>query len=215
MTASADSGWPWAAHRALALAAECYETPEWAVEAILDVEMMTTLVIDPCCGRGVLAEAAAERGHRVDAFDLYDWGYGSSPVDFLAWRFITGGDAGGGAGGAPAPWTCLMNPPFTRAAAFAEHALAQGAHKVMLFQRLALWQSRRRRAFWAAHPPSRIYVCESAAECWRIDIAPAARTGGTALTHAWFVFERRHPAGTLIGRLHRPGRPGVANKDDD
>ena len=54
--------WPWAAHRALAVVVECYETPEWAVEAILDAEMMTTLVIDPCCGRGVLAEAAAERG---------------------------------------------------------------------------------------------------------------------------------------------------------
>ena len=133
MTVSAASDWPWAVHRALAVAAECYETPEWAVEAILDVEMMSARVIDPCCGRGVLAEAAAERGHRVDAFDLYDWGYGSSPVDFLTWRF-TDGDT---RTLQPAPWTCLMNPPFTQAVAFAEHALAQGANKVMLFQRLA------------------------------------------------------------------------------
>ena len=194
MTDSAAPDWPWAAHRALALAAECYETPEWAVEAILDVELMTALVVDPCCGRGVLAEAAAERGHRVAAFDLYDWGYGNSPVDFLTWQFAD----------EPAPWTCLMNPPFTQAAAFAEHAFAQGARKVLLFQRLALWQSRRRRAFWAAHPPSRIYVCESRAECWRVDIAPAARQGGHKRPHAWFVFERDHPAGTLMGRLRKP-----------
>ena len=79
--------WPWAGHKAQALEAECYETPEWAVEAILEREILTGLVIDPCCGRGVLAEAAAERGHRVDAFDLYDWGYGMHPVDFLAWHF--------------------------------------------------------------------------------------------------------------------------------
>ena len=44
----------------------------------------------------------AERGHRVEAFDLYDWGYGASPVDFLTWQWA-------GEGGAP--WTCLMNPP--------------------------------------------------------------------------------------------------------
>lgn len=192
--------WPWAAHRALAVAAECYETPEWAVEAMLDVEMMTTLVIDPCCGRGVLAEAAAEHGHRVDAFDLYDWGYGRSPVDFLSWRFADGDTRTLQS----APWTCLMSPPFTQAVAFAEHALAQGASKVLLFQRLALWQGRRRRDFWARHPPNRIYVCESRADCWRVDIAPAARQGGAKKPHAWFVFERDHPAGTLMGRLRKP-----------
>jgi len=205
------SDWPWAAHRALALAAECYETPEWAVEAILDVEMMSGLVIDPCCGRGVLAEMAAERGHRVDAFDLYDWGYGRAPVDFLAWRRADTDDSGG-PDRATGPWTCLMNPPFTQAVAFAEHALAQGAHKVMMFQRLALWESRRRRAFWAAHPPSRIYVCESRADCWRVDIPPAARRGSTPMSHAWFVFERHHPAGALIGRLPKPERTGEGDR---
>lgn len=169
--------WPWAAHRTLALSAECYETPEWAVEAILEAEMLDGLVVDPCCGRGVLAEAAAERGHRVDAFDLYNWGYGRAPVDFLSWRFAdTPQEIGDSA--EQRPWACLMNPPFTRAVEFAEHAFAQGAAKVMLFQRLALWQSRRRHAFWAAHPPARIYVCEARAECWRVDIAPAERHGG-------------------------------------
>jgi predicted RNA methylase len=199
--------WPWAPYKALAIEAECYETPEWAVEAILEREIMTGLVIDPCCGRGVLAEAAAERGHRVDAFDLYDWGYGRAGVDFLAWHFAESAQ-GIGERDEPAGWTCLMNPPFTQAAAFVEHAFAEGAQKVMLFQRLALWESHHRRAFWAAHPPSRIYVCESPAECWRVDIAPAARRGGTRTPHAWFVFERRHPAGTLIARLARPARAG-------
>lgn len=198
--------WPWARYQALAIKAECYETPEWAADAILDVEVLADPVVDPCCGRGLLAEVAAERGHRVDAFDLHDWGYGRTGVDFLAWRFAARpplADRAAICARVPA-WTCLMHPPASRATDFAAHALGQGARKVLLFQPLALWQSRRHAAFWAAHPPARIHVCEGGAESWRIDIAPAARRGGTCAPHAWFVFEPRQPAGTLIGRLARP-----------
>ncbi len=214
MRDGAPTVWPWAPYKALALEAECYETPEWAVEAILDAEILTDLVIDPCCGRGVLAEAAAERGHRVDAFDLYDWDYGMHPVDFLAWHFADYAPATGEQHDTAEAWTCLMNPPFSRAPEFVAHAFAEGASKVLLFQRLALWESHHRRAFWAAHPPSRIYVCESPAECWRVDIAPAERRGGTRAPHAWFVFERRHPAGTLIARLAGPPGAGAGEGDD-
>jgi len=169
--------WPWTPYQALAIKAECYETPEWAADAILDVELLVDPVVDPCCGRGILAEAAAERGHRVEAFDLYDWGYGRAGVDFLTWRFADRppSDDDIVADERVPAWSCLMHPPASRATEFAAHALRLGARKLLLFQPLALWQNRRHAAFWSIHPPARIHVCEGGAECWRIDIAPAAR----------------------------------------
>ena len=64
--------------------------------------------------------------------------------------------------------------------------------------------SKKRRGFWNAYPPNRIYICESRANCWRIDIPPDKRTGSTTTAHAWFVWERGHPPGPVLGRLEKP-----------
>ena len=185
-----------AKHRALAKKSECFETEDWAIEAILDVEILTQLVVDPCCGQGQMADAAAARGHSIVAFDKYDWGNPASGlglVDFLkmdaAMDFFI------------KPFTVFMNPPFSLAGQFVERAKELGARKIVCFQRFAWWEGQRREAFWTVNPPNRIYVCAKRASCWRIDIPPEKRTSGTNTAHAWFVWEAGHPGGTLVGRL--------------
>ena len=186
--------WPWLNHTDLARDAECFETPLWAVHAILDVELLTPMVVDPCCGQGVLAKAADQRGYHVFASDLYDWGYGASNVDFLenddVLRFVPNA-------------TVFMNPPFSLAVDFVETAIKNGARKVVCFQRLSWWSSAKRVPFWSHRPPNRIYVCTDRASCWRIDIPPHKRTGGTTTDHAWFVWERGQPGGTQMGRISK------------
>ena len=78
------SVWPFKDMRKLAESANAFETDKWAIDAILEKEIMTHRVIDPCCGRGVLSDAAAALGHDVIATDLYNWGYGNIGHDFLA-----------------------------------------------------------------------------------------------------------------------------------
>lgn len=197
--------WPFARRKAGAVRAEMYETDPWAVEAILDVELMTPRVIDPCVGRGIMAEAAAARGYSVHSLDLYDWHY--QPSAFVSYskgrdwlKFNTRQVIG------DVEWTCFMNPPFKRTTEFVEHAFAHGARKIVMFQRMAFFEAANRRDFFAKYPLQRMYVCESRATCWRIDIAPAKRKSRSSSTpHSWFIFERGQPAGPLIKRLEKPG----------
>lgn len=178
--------------------AECYETPPWAAQAILRLEGMGARIVDPCCGPGVLTEAALAEGHVVTATDLYDWGYGLTGVDFLdeanAVIFQAGGE-----------FTVFMNPPFSKACEFVERAFALGATKVICFQRFAWYESVKRREFWDNMPLARIWLCGSRATCWRTDISEEKRnaSGGSTTAHAWFIFERGHGGDAVVKRFYR------------
>ena len=204
--------WPFVDMEALAKEAECFETPKWAVEAILDKEILTQAVIDPCCGRGVMAAAAQNRNYSVHALDLYDWGFdeylgGRKPeigVDFLEWS----PPRGFGAEHPFVPFTVFMNPPFSKAEAFIERALELGARKIVCFQRFAWWEGsydkgKKRGQWWEKHRPNRIYICGDRADCWRMDIPPDERTSSTPTAHAWFVWEKGQPAGPLVGHVYK------------
>lgn len=180
---------------ALAKQAEAYETPLWAVEAILDREILTPRIIDPCVGNGVLAEAAKRRGYGVDAYDIHPWSYTPLTLrNFLEPEF-------------PHPTlkrkAVLMNPPFSLAVEFVERCLEYNARKIVCFQRFAWWESKGRRDFWEKHPPNRVYVCGDRASCWRFDIPEEQRKSGTTTAHAWFVWERGHPKGTVMGHIYK------------
>lgn len=192
------SDWPFTGMKDLAKKAECFETPAWAVEAILDAELMTIDVIDPCCGRGVLSEAARDRGHFVKAIDLHDWGYGNTGIDFFDKRNTHPLNQ----------FTVLMNPPFSLAQAFVERAKELGARKIICFQRFAWWEGSRetgkkRGKWWDDNRPNRIYICGDRADCWRVDIPPEERTSSSPTAHAWFVWEDGQPQGPLIGQVYK------------
>ena len=180
---------------------EHWETPRWAVDEILQRELLTRDVLDPCCGTGVLTDAARDHRYTVTPCDIHDWGFlGTQVCDFLSEPVI------------PArAFSVLMNPPFSKATEFVEQAFALGARKVLCFQRFAWWESDRRADFWRRFPPQRIYICASRATCWLHSI-PAAerertadgkRRSGSPTTHAWFVFERGHPPGTVMGHIYK------------
>lgn len=191
---------------ALAKAAEAYETPRWAVDAILDVEILTRDVVDPCAGKGVLRDVAKAAGYKTAAFDKYDWGASNVFIaDFLTDPRVL-----------PllADNTVFMNPPFSLAEQFVERCFEGGARKILCFQKFAWWESNVRRKFWNKLPPSRIYICGARATCWRFDIPedgkgnrydPNTRRkmGDTPTAHAWFVWERGHPIGSLTGHIYK------------
>lgn len=181
--------------QAFAEAAECWETQEWAVHGILDVELLTPTVIDPCCGPGVISEIAAQHRYHVRSTDLHDWGYGEvRDADFLADDY-------------PIPvagHTVMMNSPFSIACEFIDKAWERGARKVVAFQQFAWRESVERSAWWEARPPNRVYVCASRASPMLVVIGPENRKGkSNPKAHAWYVWERGQPAGTVLGAIYK------------
>ena len=200
---------------------EAFETEPWAIEAILDVELMTPNVMDPCCGTGLMAAAAKTRGYDVSTFDIHDWSQtfpvAKRPdhiVDFLTVK----------PNGVSADWTYFLNPPFSKACEFVDKCKEVGARKIICFQRWAWRESGGRAEWWARNPPSRIWLCIDRATCWRFDVPkecvgegcgktnkiekskyPVCRKcmGNTTQPHAFFVWERGH-SGTAICDLRKP-----------
>lgn len=192
----------------LCLKLEHYVTPAWTAEAILDREILTQSVLDPCCGTGVLAEAARGRGYDVVAFDVHNWGY-KNQIDTR--DFLTHPLHGTG-------FSVFMNPPFSLAMDFVERSFDLGARKILCFQRFAWYESAERRAFFEKFPPVRVYTCGNRADCWRHDIPvdekgrrfdpkTGKRLNGTTTAHAWFVFERGYRGSTTLDRVYKPEKP--------
>jgi hypothetical protein len=188
---------------------EHFVTPEWAVEAILKREILTPMVFDPCMGCGVLVRAARTAGYCVEGMDIYQWGGVQFVADFLA---LTRGSGEGQID--LEGYTVFMNPPFSKACEFVEKAFELGARKVVCFQRFAWRESGGRKDFWTKYPPNRIYICGDRADCWRYDLhlLPKEKRinpksgkvmAGTPTAHAWFVFERGQPQGTLLGHIYK------------
>jgi len=178
--------------KALAIKLEHFITPEWAIKRVLEKEILTRDVIDPCVGTGVLAIHAARAGYDLLCYDIHDWGYPFTSVEnFLQ---IPPERLGPNA-------TVLMNPPFSLATQFVEKSFELGARKIVMFQRWAFKESAKRRPFFEKYPMARQYLLCDRAECWRYDL-PVNEKGkhfdpetgkemsSTPTAHGWFVWER-------------------------
>ena len=198
---------------------EHFETPEWAANAILQKEILTNLVIDPCAGMGVLVEAVQRNGYECYGFDVHDWGwkdlcfnesYYAGICDFLnpsedLKRYIKNN-------------TVFMNPPFALAELFVKKAFELGARKVVCFQRFSWYEGsydsgKKRGQFWEKYRPARIWVCGDRASCWRHDLRKddkgnrydetGKKLAGSSTSHAWFVWERGHVGAAITGHIFK------------
>lgn len=205
------------AHDALtekAKEAEFFESPEWAVDQILNVEILTPMVLDPCAGRGVIGDALMRAGYKGPIeLDLNEWpgqpGRIRNGVDFLGVGPYLGHTMGG-------DFSVIMNPPFSLACEFVKKSFEIGARKVLMFQRLAFLESAGRREFFEKTPPARVWTCGSRATCWRGDIPEEdivvdgktikGKKGRSASTpHAWFVWERGHRGAMVTSSIYKDG----------
>lgn len=180
----------------LAIKLEAFETPEWAVQAILEKEILTQCVVDPCTGKGVLADNARHEGYSTFAIDVHDWGYAGTHVEnFLTMKPCDFDFS-------PYGFSVLMNPPFSLTTQFVEKCFEIGARKIIMFQRWAFRESSKRRAFLEKYPMARQYLLCDRADCWRFDLPVNERgkrydpeknnkeLSSTPSAHGWFVWER-------------------------
>lgn len=210
--------------RELCIDREAFETPRWAIESVLDVEMVSPEVLDPCAGTGQIGSVLRAEGVPIVAeLDIVNWRRilpdgamrHDEPIavaDFLGVNDMDLSES-----------TVVMNPPFSLAAEFVDRCRALKARKVICFQRFAWRESGSRREWWETHPPARIWLCGARASCWRFDLAvcqhdegfeqcPNRRRRGKRINetlgcfhclgnvptaHAWFVWERGHKGAEL------------------
>ncbi|RCK43179.1 hypothetical protein [Thalassospira profundimaris] len=178
--------WPFEGKEEIARQLEASETAREAARAILRSELLTSLVWDPACGRGICAEAAKEAGYQVYASDVYNWGYGDNRgLDFLKRKHPPKIFAG-------REFSVFSNVPFSMACEFVRQSFALGARKLVLFQRQAWLEGGDRKDFWREFPYQRQYLCRKRVSCYWFHFSPQERedknSGTTA--YSWYVFER-------------------------
>lgn len=180
-----------------------YETPTWAIEAILDELRLNSetdgVIVDAGAGTGAIAERVAYRCPKADLYlvELQQELAGRAIArniptanvvveDFRKWV-------------APAGVThVIMNPPYCHAETFVRRALELVGSKgtVVALLRLGFLAAQCRRALHTDHP-STVYV---------LPRRPSFNGSGTDATdYGWFVWGPRHGGKwRLLGPSLRP-----------
>ena len=170
---------------------DLYETPAVAVRALLKVEPLPRVVLEPACGPGRIVKVLRGAGYRVFASDLVNYGCpdSDSGVDFLMERSVPYGVE-----------AIVTNPPFKLGGEFVEHALALGIPKVVMLLRIQFIESERRSAILDGGLLARVYPFAN-----RLPMMHRAGWDGpkatSAMSFAWFVWEARHRGPTELRRI--------------
>jgi hypothetical protein len=165
-----------------------FPTPPWATRAlfahVLPELGVTSVgsVWEPACGDGIMAAVIEEfvRGPVV-ASDLFDYGYGTAPVDFLTHAPLVRPD-----------WT-ITNPPFRLGVEFTLRALTLAGEGVAMLARTQWIESVGRYEKLFRDRPPALYAPF-------VERAPLVKgrwdpDASTATSYAWFVWRqtRREP----------------------
>lgn len=152
-----------------------YSTDPEAVHLLLKYEELNKDVTEPSCGNGNIAEVLKEHGHKVEAFDLVDRGYGYVK-DFLT-------DT------APIIGDCVMNPPYKYAKEHILHALSlmKNGSKLCVFLKIQFLESVGRKKLYDETPPKYVYVFRKRIDTYRGD---DRSLGGSAVCYCWYIWQK-------------------------
>jgi hypothetical protein len=169
-------------------ALDFFPTPPWATRALfhhvlpqLDVQTVGR-VWEPACGEGHMAAVISEFSNAVVATDIFDYGYGTAPVDFLDQMLPSAVDT--------VDWI-ITNPPFKPADQFVLRALDVAAVGVALLLRTQWLESEDRYySIFRDRPPSLFAPFVERVAMLRGRWEPDA---STATSYSWFVWKRGAP----------------------
>lgn len=153
-----------------------YATEPKALELLLDIERFNKNVWECACGEGHLSKVLIDRGYNCKSTDLIYRGFGIGGVDFLKQNEKWDGDI-------------ITNPPYRYALEFIKHALEISDGKVAMFLKLQFLEGRKRKEFFAQHPPKVIYVASSRLACAKNGNFDKY-AGKNAVAYAWFIWEK-------------------------
>lgn len=157
-------------------------TPPWATRAFLAtgvVNLRGRTVLEPCVGRGHMAEVLTEAGAHVAAADIRDYGYpGTEVVDYLARP------------PRPVEWV-VTNPPFALANEFFQKAYEE-AECGVVFHIRTTWLTgvgRWNDIFSKGLLTTVVMHAKNVSATQNRVI----RRGSNQFNHSWLVFDKRVP----------------------
>lgn len=164
-----------------------YQTPEWAIRKLLDKEIFTGEILEPCSGSGAISKVLESVGYKVYSQDLRedDNVYGEKGVDFFEFEGSFS--------------NIVTNPPYFCAKEFIEKSLDISSGKVAMLLKLNFLEGAKRYEFFKSTPLKKVYVF-----CKRITMYPEGeekpKNSGT-IAYAWFVWERGYKGSPQIDWL--------------
>jgi hypothetical protein len=172
-------------HSRAARGLDAYFTPPEAVLALAKIETLPLSIADPCCGNGAILEAlktiqrpdSLTGTHIVFGSDIVDYGWPNTILrDYLTAPVIMAPGVG-----------IVSNPPYRHAQQFIQKALADGAEYHAWLFRLNFLESLKRKPFFEANPPSRIWLASRRLPMMHRLGWEGSRAASNCC-HAWFVW---------------------------
>lgn len=164
-----------------------FPTPPWATRALfrhvlpsVGIERIE-IAWEPACAEGLMAEVIAEfASGQVIASDVFDYGYGQAPHDFLHDEPLA------------RPEWIITNPPFNLACEFTLHALDLASEGVAMLARTTWIESKGRyEKLFRDRPPTLYAPFVERVPMVKGRWDPAA---STATSYAWFVWCKDRPS---------------------
>lgn len=137
------------------------------------------------CGMGHLSEAISVYGHTVVSTDLVNRGYGIGGVDFLQPTIFDAEPFDG----------IIMNPPYKHALEFIRKSISI-APITAAFLRIAFLESRKRKPFFAEHPPR--YVAVFSERVRSVKDGDFKNIGASVQCYAWYVWSKEYQGETVL-----------------
>ena len=167
-----------------------YATDPIAIDKLIgSIGFITSVVWECACGTGCLSERLKQYCHGVVSTDAIDRGYGQVQ-DFLLAKEM------------PSGCSCIItNPPYKLATEFIIHALSllpDGGRCIMFLKTTFLEGEKRHRLLFSKYPPQRILQFSKRVLCAKNAEFQKMRKVGSAVSYAWFVWEKGYKGETTI-----------------
>lgn len=159
-----------------------YATPPQATRDILDRVHLEGSILEPACGEGHISKVMEEyyADQEIVSTDLIDRGYGTGGIDFLKHDYGRKFD------------NVITNPPFAYAKEFIERGLELANEKVIMFAKIQLLESEKRRELFQKYPPTYIYVFSKRVSPLRngTEYDENGKPWASTMCFAWYVWDK-------------------------
>lgn len=167
-----------------------YATDPIAVDKLVwSIGFIPSVVWECACGTGCLSERLKQYCHGVVSTDAIDRGYGQVQ-DFLLAKEM------------PSGCSCIItNPPYKLATEFILHALSllpDGGRCIMFLKTTFLEVEKLHRLLFSKYPPQLILQFSKRVLCAKNAEFQKMRKVGSAVSYAWFVWEKGYKGETTI-----------------
>ena len=170
-----------------------YATDPIAIDKLLKHVTLPLNLWECACGQGDLAKRLVEDGFNVFSSDLVDRGYGHIGIDFLKETYIPFGTLDNVG--------IITNPPYKDHLKFIEHALdilPDRAPCIMLLKTTALEGKKRFDSLYKKGCLKAVYQFVERLMCAKNGDFETAKKDGSAVSYAWFWFEKGNSSDTII-----------------